>query len=230
MRVRRLRLRLRVRGRRPLIPCDLDTLQAFYKRQDAWFADTRYRLLRNAGIARRRRVLDLGSGTGETLAELRRRARGMVVALDADMSALSRSSGMRAGAHASRLPFAEAAFDLVFTQMFFLWARPLDEVLGEVRRVLKPGGVLVVCAEPDYGGVVSVPGGALGSFIEQLSNDGADPEVGRKLGGELNTVGFKVVDAGVHPANPLAVPDDAPGADAEFLFVPCFYFLAEACR
>ncbi len=207
---------------------DPDTLQAFYQRQDAWFRGVRSRLLRAMRIGRRERVLDLGAGTGETLDELQRRARGRVVALDADRAALSRARGQRVQAHATALPFADHAFDLVFTQMFFLWAKPLATVLADIRRVLQPGTPLIVAAEPDYGGVVSDPPGALQPFADELTRDGADVQVARSLGPALRQAGFAITDAGVHPANPLAAPQDAPGSGARFLFVPCFWFVATA--
>jgi malonyl-CoA O-methyltransferase len=41
------------------------------------------------------------------------------------------------------LPFAAASFDLVFTSLMLQWVRPLDAAITEIRRVLKPGGLLL---------------------------------------------------------------------------------------
>ena len=46
-----------------------------------------------------------------------------------------------ADAHA--LPFEDAHFDLVFTNLMLQWADPLDAALAEIRRVLRPGGLLL---------------------------------------------------------------------------------------
>ena len=199
------------------------TFRELYRRQDAWFAAERSRLLRRARIAERRNVLDLGAGTGETLAELRRRAVGPVVALDCDIAALRLAAGARVLGRAERLPFADGAFDLVFAQMFFLWARPLESVLAEVRRVLSPGGHLLAAAEPDYGGAVEHPGGCggIGKLAAELGAEGADVQIGRKLGAALAAAGFESVECSTHPARPLE--SAGPG---QFLFVPYFSFLA----
>jgi SAM-dependent methyltransferase len=200
-----------------------EKLREFYRRQDAWFAAERSRLLRRVRIADRHSVLDLGTGTGQTLPELRRRVGGPVVALDRDLSVLRLAEGARVLGRAERLPFADGAFDLAFAQMFFLWARPLDAVLAEVRRVLSPGGQLVAAAEPDYGGAVEHPGGCGGieKLAAELAAEGADVRVGRKLGAALAAAGFESVECGSHPARPLE--SAGPG---QFLFVPYFSFLA----
>jgi len=217
-----------------LKPADL---QKIYRRQAAWFAGERSRLLRKVNIASKRRVLDLGAGTGETLCELDRRARGFAVGVDSEIGTLRLAAGRRVAGQAESLPFQNATFDLVFTQMFFLWARPLKEILAELRRVLAPGGHLIAAAEPDYSGAVEHPTehGQMGRLAETLAADGADIEIGRKLGGELMRAGFRVA-CGVHPARPLesalpdsifAVPELVELTDGlEFLFLPYFHFLA----
>ena len=94
-------------------------------------------------------VLDLGAGTGHgarTLKSRYRRAR--VLALDSApgmLRAAARQSRWRQRfdrvcADALRLPLAAASIDLVFSNLMLQWCEPLDVVLGEVRRVLRPGG------------------------------------------------------------------------------------------
>ncbi|HET8701622.1 MAG TPA: methyltransferase domain-containing protein, partial [Nitrococcus sp.] len=46
-------------------------------------------------------------------------------------------------ADAESLPFREASFDLVFSNLVFQWANDLDRVFREVQRVLRPNGVLL---------------------------------------------------------------------------------------
>ncbi|HMA12314.1 MAG TPA: methyltransferase domain-containing protein, partial [Steroidobacteraceae bacterium] len=46
-------------------------------------------------------------------------------------------------ADARALPFGEASFDLVFTNLMLQWVEPLDDALVEIRRVLRPGGLLL---------------------------------------------------------------------------------------
>ena len=197
-----------------------EQLRATYREQSKWFASERSRLLRKAGIVNCRRVLDLGTGTGEMLPELRRRTRGEVVGVDNDPAVLALAGDGCIQSDAQPLPFEDASFDLVFTQMFFLWAHPVDQVLSEIRRVLETGAYLIVAAEPDYGGLIEYPcrSEELERFIISLRQEGADPEIGRKLPSLLSCHGFSV-EAGTHPSLPVR-------ADNTFRYIPYFWFLA----
>ncbi|MCI4373715.1 MAG: ubiquinone/menaquinone biosynthesis methyltransferase, partial [Thermoplasmata archaeon] len=102
-----------------------------------------------------RRVLDIGCGTGD-LARLvaRRYPVARVVAADftAPMLANARRRGLRAPegarvalarANALRLPFADGSFDLVTNAFLARNLSDLPKGLAEMRRVLRPGGVLM---------------------------------------------------------------------------------------
>jgi malonyl-CoA O-methyltransferase len=99
-----------------------------------------------------RAVLDLGAGTGLAAVALKRRYRGAsVTAVDiaAPMLAVARRRSrfwrpIRCiEADARQLPFEEASFDLVFSNLMLQWLVPPDAALAEIRRVLKPGGLLL---------------------------------------------------------------------------------------
>jgi malonyl-CoA O-methyltransferase len=47
-------------------------------------------------------------------------------------------------ADAGALPFEDASFDLVFSNLMLQWLVPPDTALAEMRRVLKPGGLLLL--------------------------------------------------------------------------------------
>ena len=97
-------------------------------------------------------VLDAGCGPGFTSATLARK--GCVVhALDflEEMAAAARARGADAGdrvrptvGDAAHLPFADRAFDLVIVLGVTEWVAPLDALVGEAARVLKPGGHLII--------------------------------------------------------------------------------------
>ncbi len=99
-----------------------------------------------------RAILDLGAGTGLAAVEMKRRYRNAVVtAADIAVPMLQVARGrsrfwrpircVEADAHA--LPFESASFDLVFTSLMLQWLQPPDTALSEIRRVLKPGGLLL---------------------------------------------------------------------------------------
>ena len=93
-----------------------------------------------------RRVLDLGCGKGRFARALSEKG-ASVVGLDLSAAMLDEATGIdRVRASARRLPFGPASFDgaLAVEVLEHLAPRSLDQVCGEVRRVLRPGGTLVI--------------------------------------------------------------------------------------
>ncbi|MDQ7779578.1 MAG: methyltransferase domain-containing protein [Planctomycetota bacterium] len=103
-------------------------------------------------------VLEVGVGTGGAFLEIRRRVAGKIgihgIDLSPRMLSATRALVSSAGfgnvdlreADARKLPFQDRAFDLLFNS-YMLDLIPLSDlipVLGEFRRVLKPGGRLVL--------------------------------------------------------------------------------------
>ncbi len=98
------------------------------------------------------RILDLGSGTGYCIDGLLARYRkAEVVALDIALPMLRharrRGRWLRRPrcvcADAERLPFADDSFDLVFSNLMMQWCVDLDATFAELRRVIRPGGLLL---------------------------------------------------------------------------------------
>jgi malonyl-CoA O-methyltransferase len=105
------------------------------------------------------RVLDAGSGTGNGARLLRRRYPGaVVVETDFSLRMLERSTrhsgwwrrgiGRMTGvwepkvcAQIERLPFADASFDMVWSNLALQWIGLPQEAFKELYRVLRPGGV-----------------------------------------------------------------------------------------
>lgn len=102
-------------------------------------------------------ILDLGSGTGIASRALQQRyPQAQVIAMDAAFGMLQYSAQQRGVlqrllrkdvaricADAFRLPLKTASVDLVFSNLMLQWCDPPDAVFAEVRRVLKPDGVLL---------------------------------------------------------------------------------------
>jgi SAM-dependent methyltransferase len=111
-------------------------------------------------------LLDLGCGTGQLAARLAARwPRARVVGCDFSAGMLHRAAAARP-AHlrlvqgdAGRLPFVDAAFDVVVCTEAFHWFPAPDKALAECFRVLRPGGRLLLA-------VVTPPGAAVGRVID----------------------------------------------------------------
>jgi SAM-dependent methyltransferase len=150
----------------------------------SWLAGPRARALRRAAIGLRDSVLEIGAGHCVTTAELQRRARGSLIALDLSEQALADAlpdgvSGVCADC--LHLPFADRTFDLVFFQSTLMWIPHLADAVHEAARVLFSGGALVAL-EPDYGGMMEYPPlGLRDLWTDALTRAGADPLTGRKL-------------------------------------------------
>ena len=97
------------------------------------------------GTQRLERVLDAGAGTGRYTRILRAIGARSIVSLDWSCEMLSRQAGdaARVCADARRLPFVNAAFDLVNASLMAGDLVDLSEWLREVARVLAPGGRVV---------------------------------------------------------------------------------------
>ena len=176
--------------------------------QSAWLAPARASLLRRAAIGRRRSILDLGAGRGTATAELGRRGGGIVVALDLSLDSLyeiSQSpSVIRIAGNLEQIPFSDGSFELIFSQFTLLWTGDLGSAIGEIWRALKPGGEL--CAiEPDYLGLIEYPPSVsvAGIWRSALIRCGATCDVGRRLPGMLENMGF---DVGVRLLDQLLPP------------------------
>jgi SAM-dependent methyltransferase len=93
-----------------------------------------------------RHLLDLGCGKGRFARALCREG-ATVVGLDLSAAMLAEATGIeRVRASARRLPFRPASFDAVVAVevLQHLAPRSLDLVCDEIRRVLRPGGTLVI--------------------------------------------------------------------------------------
>jgi SAM-dependent methyltransferase len=135
------------RGRQPDLG-DLAFADDAYLDHESWIRPALARLGDVAG----RRVLDFGCGHGMAAVVLARRG-ARVTAFDLSPGYLEEAR-VRASANGvevdfvradgERLPFADASFDRVWGNAV-LHHLDLDRAGGELRRVLRPGGVAVFC-------------------------------------------------------------------------------------
>ena len=93
---------------------------------------------------RGKRILDLGCGKGRFARRLSQRG-AEVYGLDLSSSMIAKASGIpRVKGSARRLPFRAEAFDAVIAVEVFEHLLDLSEAIREARRVLRPGGSILI--------------------------------------------------------------------------------------
>ena len=103
------------------------------------------------GVVPGQRVLDVGCGPGALTAELvRRLGADSVVAVDPSEPFAEACARRNPGvdvrtAAAEELPFADAAFDVALAQLVVQFMADASTGVGEMRRVVAPGGVVDAC-------------------------------------------------------------------------------------
>jgi ubiquinone/menaquinone biosynthesis C-methylase UbiE len=171
-----------------------------FLRQAEWTRELRLHLYRLAGLARRKRVLELGCGTGAIAAEIAARSNSEVWGLDHSPESLKFAAGEHRASvrwtlgEAYVLPFAKSSFDLIVTHYFWMWVAEPDKVVRECLRVMEPGGYLLSLAEPEYSGGRDTPSQLTSireQLTEQLASEGADPGMGPKVGGLFRRAGLR---------------------------------------
>lgn len=132
----------------------LDRLAGRYDRYAALETETLERLLERLAFRQTEpaRIVDLGGGTGAGAAALKRQFRkAEVICLDLSPALLAgargRSQWLRplapVCADFNALPFAARSCDLVFSNLAFQWCRDPARLFAEIRRVLRPDGLLL---------------------------------------------------------------------------------------
>lgn len=105
-------------------------------------------------------ILEIGFGPGVAIEYASQKAvRGLVAGIDysetmVQVARKRNAAGIKAGhvnlklGDVSSLPYPDASFDTAFTiHCIYFWAKPIDG-LTELRRILKPGGLLAITIMP----------------------------------------------------------------------------------
>ena len=173
--------------------------------QARWTEQIRQYCVNQLNLARCRRILEAGCGTGAISTSLQRAASTAVFGLDIRQDFLGFARfinpvGVFIQGDAFSLPFAPASFDCAVCHYLLLWLRDPVAALLELRRVVQPGGWVVALAEPDYDGRIDYPEplSTLGwKQASALRAQGADTNAGRKLASWLVQAGLKEIQVGL---------------------------------
>ena len=157
------------------------------------------------------RVLDFGCGPGTISMGLAKAVHpGELQGIDMEASQIEMArAAAAAGGHdnasfrtgdVTALPFEDDSFDAAHCHAVLMHVPDTQAVLAEVKRVLKPGG-MVSCREmigdatffaPDVGDL----SGAMATFLKLLEANRGHPQMGKELKGAMLEAGFTGIEAG----------------------------------
>ena len=176
-------------------------VEAMYATPDV--AATRIAVFRAADPRRGEAAIDLGCGPGYLLRDLALAVgeRGSAHGIDISAPMLHLAGRRCAGlehvslhaADASNLPFADASIDLVCALQVLAYIPEVDRALAELRRVLRPGGRLVIL-DTDFAGVVweSRDRRRMRAVLDAYEGHVAWPDLPRLLPARLQAAGFRL--------------------------------------
>ena len=160
------------------------------------------------------RLLDLGCGPGTISVGLADAvAPGALHGIDMEETQIEMAqAAAAAGGHenatfqtgdATALPFEDASFDVIHCHALLNHAPDTTAVLAEMRRVLKPGGLVaareVIGDSSLFEPALRIGGtgsdAAWGTFLTLLKANGGHPQMGKELKGALVAAGFTDIRA-----------------------------------
>jgi arsenite methyltransferase len=174
-------------------------VEATYTTPDV--VEQRRQVIAALGLGPGERVLDVGSGPGLLAAEMAEAVgpEGAVHGVDPSetMLAMARARRVRGtdfhAGEAQALPFADGGFDAAVATQVYEYVDDMPAALAEVRRVLRPGGRLLVL-DTDWGSIVwrSSDDERMRRVLRAWDEHLADPHLPRRLTALLRDAGFRV--------------------------------------
>lgn len=176
-----------------------------YVQQGLWTKPLRDFLLKEVLVHPTSFVLEVGCGTGVICEDFLKSHPCQLHGVDFNNKSLNIATRNSLNIYytcgdAMSLPYTSTSFDIVFCHYFLLWVADPLSALAELFRVLRPGGSLLIFAEPDHASRIDFPAeieilGKLQTL--SLKTQGADVTLGRKLPGMLSNTGFENIQFGV---------------------------------
>jgi SAM-dependent methyltransferase len=182
-----------------ILKMDPEKFHEHYRLQAEWLSLSRHYLFRKANVARCEKILEIGCGSGVIAEEIRQTCGRPVLGIDRDpeMTVFAREhfpENQYLHADENSLARTGMRFDLIVLSFVLMWqARPLP-FLKKLKKLLRSGGILLVLAEPDYGGRIDFPPELdflKEIFIGHIVKTGGDPFIGRRLASLLAKAGFQ---------------------------------------
>jgi len=172
------------------------------KQQAEETREYRYKIYERADLKNKKKILDVGCGTGAITADIASLTSGEVIGLDIDPEKLKQAEILLSDlpnvtlmeGDVLNLSFEDETFDLVVFNILLMYIKDKQKAVDEMTRVTKKGGIVLATLEPDYAGIIEYPENpATPLLTKQMEELGADLYAGRKLKFLFNTAGLKTV-------------------------------------
>jgi ubiquinone/menaquinone biosynthesis C-methylase UbiE len=157
-------------------------------------------LYEKVDLKNKKRILDVGCGTGAVTRDIALLTRGDVIGIDTDTEKLRHAKRFTIDtpnvrsmeADAIDLPFEDEMFELVVFNIVLVYIKDQQKAINEMARVTQKNGVVLATMEPDYASRINYPEDQLFPvalrYMEEIS---ADLCIGRKLKVLFNRAGLK---------------------------------------
>lgn len=177
--------------------------------------DAEQEIWENAGLRPGMNVLDIACGPGFTSCELAKAvgAEGRVTGVDINEELIAVAHQAQASEQVENVSFSlgnlydldlpENTYDFVYARFLFQHLEKPEDALSNLRRVLKPGGILCILDIDDNWTSLSPESDAFVRFIRKTGagqkRKGGNRMIGSQLYGLLNRTGFNNVSTRIRP-------------------------------
>lgn len=164
-------------------------------------------------LKNKKKILDVGCGTGAVTLDIAQLTKGHVTGIDIDTEKLEEARRVLSTipniklmeADVLNLPFEDETFDLVLFNIVLIYIKDQQKALNEMARVTQKGGYVMATMEPDYASYISYPEDIIGPLvIKNMEIMGADVQTGRKLKFLFSSTGLKT-EMGLETAGDLII-------------------------
>jgi phosphatidylethanolamine/phosphatidyl-N-methylethanolamine N-methyltransferase len=141
------------------------------------------------------RILEIGAGTGLNFVHYPPDARGVAGEFSREMLKIAETKPRPSGIQllqnrAEYLPFKTHSFDAAFATLVFCSVESPAEAFAELRRVVRPGGTVLLLEHVRPGGILGPLFDVLNWFTVRLFDD----HVNRRTAAMVDEAGLEVVD------------------------------------
>lgn len=160
----------------------------------------RHKLYKKVDMKNKRKILDVGCGTGAVTMDIAEFTKGEIIGIDIDKEKFKHAKNLLTNVHNIKLmeadvlnlPFENETFDLVLFNIVLIYITDHQKAVNEMTRVTRKNGIVLATLEPDYEKRIDYPESPVAPLIlKRMEEIGADLCTGRKLKYLFTKAGLK---------------------------------------